>query len=603
MLIIYNNNYSGLISAKRKSSADPGTSGSGSAGPAAGVGPAAPATGDAAAQLDTKMNDLRDKMVEIQNLLAAATDNSGDNSSGNVKMNEQQLRSFMRTFEQTGAALKTFEQARKSRKAKEIDRFPIGLECAKNNVLAHAIILYNDSWCANEDIREQEHKQRFQWIKRIVGDPEIWTVANHMYEKNTPKQKLAKDMEREVDTIHYHGADIKGYSYNPMEIQLKSKKISNKDVYNCIWFDSDIGNELVLYENYTSRVNKNDAKDYRQKFVFFFKENYKMLAKIFQPLYYDGQTSPLVKLNLTDSKKNERNKCNMSKDYVLRFIHERFKNLLYWVKRETGKKSIFETMHKNLLEDGESTKMLLEPDKLTLENKNLLVIHKDLIKFWCFFLKTWFAIIDSIDSNTIQHTTQHLRNEYVKSIIEQDIGLLLKEYKKYDIELDESLYLVNKNLDEMFSTVLINTNIITTQIHEITPDTTEDKLEMKNEFIRNGIEIAEVIYSYVFQNGVPVAVQIERFSMDIHDYFKANFYTEGTKFIYFEDSQPGPAQRRNQSMWYSVDNKKELSNPRLQIKLTKDPSTGKIYFEGKELHTHLDTLFEKRFSDAMQQRT
>ena len=107
MLIIYNNNYSGLIPPKRKvpgASGDPSSAGG---GPAGGILTASVDGGpvNAAAQLDTKMSDLRDKMVEIQNLLAAATDNSGDSSSENVKLNEQKLKNFMKTFEQTGAAL------------------------------------------------------------------------------------------------------------------------------------------------------------------------------------------------------------------------------------------------------------------------------------------------------------------------------------------------------------------------------------------------------------------------------------------------------------------------------------------------------------------
>ena len=568
MFIIYNNNYSGLI---------PGRA------PAAGAGEGS------SVDLNAKMSDLCTRMKEMQKLLA-------DNPSAN----EDQLKIFMSTFEQTNSVLKTFQQTRKNKKVKEIDRFPIGSACAKNNVLAHAIILFNDTWCANEDIRKRP--QRFQWIKSIVGDPKIWTVANHMYEENILKTKLVQDMENEVDKIPYHSAEINGYDCSPMEIQLKSKQITNKDVYNCIWFDSDIGNELVLYENYVSRLNKDDAKDYHKKFDFFFKEDYKLLEKIFQPLYYHGQTSALVKLNLTDSKKNEGNKFNMSRDYVLTFIHERFKNLLFWVEREKGKKDIFEKMHGSLLKDDESKQMLLNPDDLKLENKNLLAIHKDLIKFWCFFLKKWF---DIIDSNIVQHENQHKRNMYVKLKIENDIGRLLTEYKEYDIKLDDSLYIIHKNLDEMFSHVLRETKDITKQFHDVASiqsdkDKTDMKTDMKTKFTQNGMDMAEVILSYVFQNGVPVPTQIDRFSTDIHTYFKDKFYPEnGTRFIYFED-QPTRGQNRNQHMWYMTDKAK------LNIKLTKDPKTGTISLTrdlrtgtiSQELNTYLDSLFGKLYNEA-----
>ena len=591
MLIIYNNNYSALIPPKKKK---------GPAGASEGASAGATAEGPVVVDVNAKMLDLCKQMEDFQDLLLASSENQMDNTK---------LTQFMQTFEQTNSALKTFQQARKNKKVKEINLFSIGSAYAKNNVLAHAIILFNDTWCANEDIRTwcaientRKKKQKFEWIRDIVGNPKIWTISNHMYEDvNIPKKldqdmeawtngdvcvaQLVQDMKDEVGRIPYPDADtdIKGYGCSPMEIQFKSKHITNQDVYNCIWFDNDIGNELVLYENYVSRSNKDDKKDYKEKFEFFSKDDYKMLTKIFQPLYYDGQTSPLVKLNLTDSKKNV---FNMSRDYVLTFIHERFKSLWYWVEREKGKKDIFEMMHEKLLEDGESKQMLLNPHQLNLENENLLKIHTDLIKFWCFFLQKWFKILDK---NSIQHTNQHLRNDYVYTEIEKDTEVQT-EYKEYEIQLEKSLYLVHKNIDEMFSTVLMQTNNVMEQFRNISE---ADKDNMRSAFVQNGMDMANVILSYVFQNKVPVKAQIEKFSKEIHTYFQDKFYqtNQGTKFIYFESQPDTRQQNRNQDMWYSV-NKFDLNG--LNIKLTKD-STGKISFNGKILDEYLNDLFNRLF--------
>ena len=123
---------------------------------------------------------------------------------------------------------------------------------------------------------------------------------------------------------------------------------------------------------------------------------------------------------------------------------------------------------------------------------------------------------------------------------------------------------------------------------------------MKTKFTQNGMDMAEVILSYVFQNGVPVPTQIDRFSTDIHTYFKDKFYPEnGTRFIYFED-QPTRGQNRNQHMWYMTDKAK------LNIKLTKDPKTGTISLTrdlrtgtiSQELNTYLDSLFGKLYNEA-----
>ena len=518
------------------------------------------------------------------------------NPSSENQMDPTKLTEFMKTFEQTNSALKTFEQTRKIKKVKEINLFPIGSAYAKNNVLAHAIILFNDNWCANEDSRTwseiantRKKKEKFEWIRDIVGDPKIWTISNHMYEDVRFVPKLVEEMKHEVGKIPYPDADMTGYSCSPMEIQLKSKHITNKDVYNCIWFDSDISNELVLYENYVSRLDKDVSNNYKAKFKFFVKEEYKMLTKIFQPLYYDGQTSPLVKLNLTDSKKNV---FNLSRDYVLTFIHERFKSLSYWVEREKGKKDIFEMMHKKLLH-GESKQMLLNPHQLNLENENLLEIHTDLIKFWCFFLQKWFKILDD---DSIQHTNQDLRNDYVYTKIQEDTEIQT-EYKNYEIQLEKSLYIVQTNIEEMFSTVFRQTSKVLEQFREISR---QDQENMRKEFVQNGMNMANVILSYVFQNKVPVKAQIEKFSLEIHDYFKDKFYkpTQGTKFIYFEHQPDKLLQNRNQNMWYAVDNK---STNGLSIKLTKD-SKGTIFFQGKILNVHLNDLFNT-LDNATRSRT
>ena len=142
----------------------------------------------------------------------------------------------------------------------------------------------------------------------------------------------------------------------------------------------------------------------------------------------------------------------------------------------------------------------------------------------------------------------------------------------------------------MFSTVLMQTNNVMEQFRNISE---ADKDNMRSAFVQNGMDMANVILSYVFQNKVPVKAQIEKFSKEIHTYFQDKFYqtNQGTKFIYFESQPDARQQNRNQDMWYSV-NKFDPNG--LNIKLTKD-STGTISFDGKILDQYLNDLFNRLF--------